>query len=258
MADTNERDPSLAWLGLPLELEAELAALFASFPPARSLEEVIASEPSDAPNPWKDFAYKLLESPETAVAGLRLVLKGVGTGFAASASVKVKLQGCAVLMLFLQEFVRRHVTQDTDSLAILAGLHADIENLAEGRATSFLIAQRTTGRPRQAKQDEALWAIASATIDMFLEGEIGEQEASQTLVAFLEQRDFPLPPATRSSGALPADRLLNWRARLRRTREITHARQIYDMAKAIVRNNNVPEATDVLMKLMEMSGTKVQ
>jgi hypothetical protein len=258
MADTNERDPSLAWLGLPLELEAELAAVFASFPPARSLEEVIASEPSDAPNPWKDFAYKLLESPETAVAGLRLVLNGVGTGFAASASVKVKLQGCAVLMLFLQEFIRRHVTRDTDSLAILAGLHADIENLAEGRATSFLIAQRTTGRPRHAKQDEALWAIASALIDLLLESEIGEKEAAETLVTFFEERGFPLPPATRSSAATDADRLLNWRARLRQRREITHARQMYGMAKAIIRNNPVPKATDLLMHLMETVGTKVQ
>lgn len=255
------RSRAFPGLGLPRQLQAELEELIAAHP-SRSPEEVIAYDVFDESHPLNDFVYKLLKSDKTAVKGLRLYVEVLGAAFARSADIRTKQGACVQLMAFLREYVERHVTADIDALSMFMSLKYEIINIADGRVTSFLTAQRTKRRRRQATQDVDLWAAASALVDMLIEIGFTEKEAAEAAVQFLKIRGFPVPPATRTSEASAADRILNWRARLRQAkgtgaRAADDARAAYETAKSVVRQaNDLELAVDLLVRWMEMMGTK--
>jgi hypothetical protein len=245
-------------LGLPPKLKAEFEELIAAIP-SRSPNEGIAYDPFDPSHPLNNFAYKLLESDKTAIAGLRLFLVVLGTAFARSASSNIKQQVCIALMAFLGQFVQQRVTVDVEALSIFMGLRAEIINISCGQATKFLTAQRTRRRPPQASQDEDLWALASAAVDQLVDGGLTKKEAAKTITTFLRARGFPVPPAKLKSNSTDAERILNWRARLRRTGKRRYARGAYETAKSVIAQANDPlAATEFLIRWMEMTGTKVQ
>jgi hypothetical protein len=244
-------------LGLSPDLEAELLRLHSELPEV-SPDAGLFDQRADKPPPLRNFVVKLLADPATAWAGYRLAVETTGFAFTHSTSNRDRQHICSMFMVFTMEFVRNQITGLVDTQRMLSVLIGEFENFANSRKPKFLVQQRKRGGQRTPSQDEGLWALASAVIDLLVENGTPEKDAAKSVERLFDRRGFALPKSGVTSETSAADSLLNRRARLRAGRTGSEAQATYDLAKSIIRQKSPDEAMAALAHALDRYGLKVR
>jgi hypothetical protein len=204
------------------------------------------------PGARASLQYWMIGPPAHASVVLAFVLRLSATAFSHTADAKLKISICTSALEFITRYIAFLVTSDPAVEAMLHQIIAEVRNVAEGNETTFLKHKRQRRRPSKPQQEITIFCHAAVMIDILVEKGNSELKSAREIARYLRHRGW-LPMAGLSETSA-AQRLLNWRARIRASRR-SPRRSLYEHIKDRSRS---PDGLQQVKADLERIATKVQ
>jgi hypothetical protein len=194
--------------------------------------------------PWRKLVEQLTE---------------LGRDFNNARTASEKRQKALGTLELVYVYLEQDPTVPLEAKAVFAALYADIGNMEEGQQLEFLNpppVQSGKGKPIQI---ETIHAIGAAAVDHLVSAKWSKADAARIVVSEMNRLKLPLPAPKSTSERSDADRLLDYRTRLR-SKPKPHIRKSFDEALRKARRHRSPlDGVRAILKIAaSLLGQKVQ